>query len=211
MLNVSIYYKSLIACEGYDWVRFGDLPARKEKDPEEGGRSWISGSFIYWNEDDLVLAEKLKPNMNRRYVVCEPFKDNPTLYREFADVRAKDDIFEFVEKYGLLDANLDVYTHASKMIISTWLESRHHSVACDTESDWTWMPLIMRSLIHAWESPEEELVDVFKSHISLHFLIGGNSRECADPCPNLFGDGSGILQRKLALARNRSQFFHPGT
>jgi hypothetical protein len=115
----------------------------------------------------MVLTEvhsTTDPSATRQYRSCEPLKDHPTLFREFAaipwgDVAA---ITSFAGKYGMLDSQPMMGTHAFPLPDGVHIRGRQNYVPCDPEEDWTEGPAMFRALIRAWESSENELGKSFR-------------------------------------------------
>src|SRR5262245_17860636 len=139
MFAAELTYRSWVALNGYRWVRYGDLHGEKG-DPDYSNRVLTE---VHSTTDPTESP--------RRYRACDPFKDHPALYREFAAIPwgDADAIKAFAGRYGMLDSDRDKGQHAFDLPPGVYIRNRQNWVPCDPEEDWTQGPATFRAMIRA--------------------------------------------------------------
>jgi hypothetical protein len=163
MFAAEIAYRSWVAMNGYRWVRYKDLP-----EPKGQGIGGLSYDYYrdYPGNSLTEIHSATGQFASRHYRPCEPFKEHPTLYREFAAIPWGDRaaVIAFASQYGMLDSNLMMGTYASSLPEGVHIRRRQSFVPCDPEEDWLVGPAMLRMLIRVWnnENNPTELMDTFR-------------------------------------------------
>lgn len=160
MLAAEICFRTWIAVNGYQWARY-DLQPKN-----------IRGHGHGHNEENLkVLTENHEPNnpdVLRSYRPIEPFRDHPTLFREFASIQPGDTTaaLAFASRYGMLESDTRFYWLAQPLRAGAYISGRVSSVPCDPGRTWFDHPAMIRAIIWVWEALKakriRDLATVFK-------------------------------------------------
>jgi hypothetical protein len=151
MFAAEIVYRSWVATNGYRWIRYKDVG--KFRGMGIGG---VEPGY-YDDYPGHVLTEiysQTNDSPPRRYRPCDPFKDRPTLFREFAAIRwdNAEDILAFASRYGMLDSNVMMGAAALRLPDGIYIRKRQGYVPADPEEDWLQGPAILRMMIRVWEN-----------------------------------------------------------
>lgn len=181
MFSAEIRYVSWIAEAGYRWVAGVDDGGRRDWD--DSGQDNIPAGGLkdlkverYLHDRTLlkdrthahprkrgVLTEAFTVSDRkevRRYRSFEPFKDNPTLYRNFASIPWMDysAAIEFAKQYGMLETQRLLNIPAFSLPEGVYVRGRKHCIPADPEEDWFVGSAMLRALIRVWENLENETV-----------------------------------------------------
>lgn len=138
-------FATRVAEGGYRWVRYEDLGPDTGTPLVSVGREWErAGGWVLTERDTSA---------SRTYREVRPFRDCPTMFREFASLAGgdRDVVLEFASRYGMLGLRTGLHQLVEPPAggAGRWAD---RNVACDPERYWQYEPAKLCLLVRLWSA-----------------------------------------------------------